>query len=77
MVLRDGKEMGTGWSGLLKGGGGLVSLIWQLQPPATSHPTYVSPTAPLSWPTGFREEVPLGLPAHWARASCRSLLSRS
>lgn len=47
MVPRDGKEMGTGWSGLLKGGGGLVSLIWQLQPPATSHPTYVSPTAPL------------------------------
>lgn len=42
---------------------------------AASHPTYVSPTAPLFWPTGFREEVPLGLPAHWARPSRRSLPS--
>lgn len=54
-----------------------MSLIWRLQWSATSHPTYVSPTAPLSWPTGFREEVSLGLPAHWVPASRRSLLSES
>lgn len=71
---RDGDRLL--WSGQ-EGAGGPVSLIWQLQRSATSHPTYVSPTAPLSWPTGFREEVPLGLPAHWARASRRSLLSGS
>lgn len=35
----------------------------------------MSPAAPLCWPTGFREEVPLGLPAHWAGRSRRSLPS--
>lgn len=39
---------------------------------ASPHPTYVSPTARLFWPTGFPEEVALGLPAHWARPSCTS-----
>lgn len=73
MVKRWGQVVLVG----LGGAGGPVSLIWQLQSPTTSHLTYVSPTAPLSWPTGFREEVPLGLPAHWVLASRRSLLSGS
>lgn len=38
----DGGEMGTGCWDRVGGVGGPVTLIWQFQPSATSHPTYVS-----------------------------------